>query len=159
MKKLNEQLLEIESYIPHYREESAIISAANIGWHISHALITFNNICIATLASQPLNYQPKRSFYKTVIMFTGKIPRGKARAPKTVVPLYPIDEMSLREQISEAKTLSQKLAATTKDKHFSHPMFGHLNKVATIKFIGIHTAHHLAIVRDILKNQTTVSPN
>ena len=35
--------------------------------------------------------------------------------------------------------------------YFRHLIFGYLNKKRTIRFLQIHTAHHLKIIKDILK--------
>ena len=35
--------------------------------------------------------------------------------------------------------------------YFRHLIFGNLNKKRTIRFLQIHTAHHLKIIQDILK--------
>ena len=36
-------------------------------------------------------------------------------------------------------------------QYFTHPIFKNLNKKQTIKFLKLHTNHHIKIVNDILK--------
>ena len=38
-----------------------------------------------------------------------------------------------------------------KNSFFIHPLFKQLNKKQTIKFLKLHTNHHLKIIKDILK--------
>ena len=49
------------------------------------------------------------------------------------------------------KELVSKIEAIDKRAYFIHHIFGSLNKEQTIRFLNIHTNHHLNIVEDILK--------
>lgn len=42
------------------------------------------------------------------------------------------------------------LASLDENQFFTHTLFKQLNKKQTLKFLGLHTNHHLKIVKDIL---------
>jgi hypothetical protein len=39
------------------------------------------------------------------------------------------------------------------EQYFHHPFFGHLKLNKTIKFLEIHTNHHLQIIHEIIHSQ------
>lgn len=50
---------------------------------------------------------------------------------------------SVRENLQMIKNLPSQ-------SYIEHPYFGHLDVKQTLKFLKIHTQHHLKIARDIL---------
>ena len=84
-------------------------------------------------------------------LFTRYIPRGKGKAPKIVMPTDDIKEEQLRDQLSLARKNIDDISSINGNATFKHPYFGVLNKKQTIKFVEVHTKHHLKIMRDILK--------
>jgi hypothetical protein len=82
---------------------------------------------------------------------TKTIPRGKAQAPKVVIPVEEITVDSLQESLKNTHQAITYLKDCEENQYFMHPFFGQLNKKQTIKFLAIHTEHHLKIIRDILK--------
>ena len=84
-------------------------------------------------------------------MFFGYIPRGKGKAPKQVAPKEEFTTEQLKPLLSTAKSNVDGLSTLDKIVNFNHPYFGVLNKKQTVKFLGIHTHHHLKIIKDILK--------
>ena len=81
------------------------------------------------------------------------IPRGSVKAPKVVLPDDNIDVALLNESISKTKQLLGSIDAITDDQYFVHPVFGQLNKKPTIKFLKVHTKHHLKIIKEIVKGE------
>ena len=84
-------------------------------------------------------------------MKTGYIPRGKGRAPKQTLPQNIKTKEELLTELDDAVTAIKNLDALPSNKTFRHPLFGWLNLEDTIKFMGIHTHHHMKILRDIVK--------
>jgi hypothetical protein len=78
------------------------------------------------------------------------MPRGKARAPKSVIPTQ-IDKAELDAALDRASLSVLNLLNQSLKQYFTHPMFGDLNTKLTSRFLWIHTEHHLKIVRDILR--------
>ena len=85
------------------------------------------------------------------ISILGFFPRGKAKAPKVVLPEGNITEESLKNSIEKVKIALQDWESLDKNAHFPHPVFGKLNKKSTEWFLKLHTNHHLKIVNDICK--------
>ena len=81
----------------------------------------------------------------------GKFPRGKAQAPKAVLPNDVITREELVIKIQSARAAIKALSNCAKNQFFLHPIFGNLNTPNTIQFLGIHTKHHLSIIKDMLK--------
>ena len=141
-------LQELETKIPLQNVLQTSVSAASIGWHIEHILLTINKIAEATKTSDADNYKFVFKPLKYIVYLTGKIPRGKAKNPKVVEPDF-FDENTLNVHLQKTKTINLELENIEKNKYFKHPFFGNLKLNDTIKFLEIHTMHHLKIINDI----------
>ncbi|GAB2769882.1 hypothetical protein GCM10010465_14430 [Actinomadura fibrosa] len=148
---LQAQLQELKEYLPKKELTNPKVSSAAVGWHISHILQVINNIFDSLKNSDPEDFKRDFSFWKTAVFMFRKIPRGKARSPKVVLPPDDIEMEFLQQQMEEAQANILLINNFPKKAHFAHPFFNHLNRNETKKFLEIHTEHHLKIIRDILK--------
>ena len=106
----------------------------------------------ATVAqSDPKLYKSKFNMSRFFVFLSKTIPRGKAKAPKVVIPTNEITLEALQESLANTYGAITYLKDCEENQYFMHPFFGQLNKKQTIKFLAIHTEHHLKIIRDILK--------
>jgi len=150
MTKLEFLLKKLEPKICLQNIVQTTVSASSIGWHIEHTLLTINKIAEATKASDARDYKWTFKPIKYIVFFTGKIPRGRAKNPKVVDPDF-FNEDSLKIHIQKTKTTILELIHLEKEKYFKHPFFGNLKLKNTIKFLEIHTSHHLKIIEEIQK--------
>ena len=95
MEKIIKQLAELSAFIPRFEEENLAVSNVNIGWQIDHSLRVTNQVISALVRSNPEEYKPRFNWRKYYIFFTKRIPRGKVRAPKGILPTEEITESSL----------------------------------------------------------------
>lgn len=150
LKKLKDQLNRIESLVDRSDMINLKVSGASIGWHLHHSLLTVNKVYTAISNSDPDEYAPSLKFSKTLIMGTGIIPRKKAKAPKSVRPDPDSSIEEILNELNLANRNIERFSSLDRDSFFRHPYFGDLNLSQTIRFLGIHTAHHLKIVDDII---------
>ena len=145
-----EQLVsELENYIPQQELIKPDVSASSIGWHIEHSLLTINLIVDTVKRSDPKDYKWSFNLWRTIIMMTKNIPRGRARSPKMVRPTETFNANTLLDHVNKTRQQIRILETCVTDNYFVHPYFNKLNLKSTIKFIGIHTNHHLKIIKDI----------
>jgi hypothetical protein len=144
-------LLRLESHISNFKKTNPKVSNSTIGWQIDHCLLVINGIIGQLEISDPSKYQPKWTFPKFIVFTTGKIPRGKAKAPKVVIPTQVATQEELLAKLAAAKNNVLKLDSFSENQFFNHPFFKDLNVKQTKKFLTIHTKHHLKIIEDILK--------
>ena len=152
MKNLETLLDQFESRIPLFAKENSEISKSNVGWHIEHSLLTIMGVTKVVLRSNPLNYKWKFKLSRFLIFAFGEISRGKAKAPDVVVPKNEITETQLLSNLELTRKLILELKSVSNDHYFEHPYLGKLKKKDTIRFLEIHTNHHLKIIDDILKS-------
>ena len=143
-------LNELEAHLSNHEAMNLKVSQSTVGWQIEHTLLTINGIVGAVQQSNPKDYKWKFSFIKIIILATKKIPRGKAKAPKIVVPKADIPFADLQQHLAKARETIKGLETVSKDHFFEHPYFGKLKLKETIRFLEIHTNHHLKIIRDII---------
>jgi hypothetical protein len=141
----------LATYIPNYNQSNSAISEAAVGWHIEHSLLVIKQITATVAQSEPKLYKSKFNVKRFFVFLTKTIPRGKAQAPKVVIPVDEITIETLQASLKNTYQAITYLKDCEEHQYFMHPFFGQLNKKQTIKFLAIHTEHHLKIVRDILK--------
>ncbi|MBO6880845.1 DUF1569 domain-containing protein [Winogradskyella sp.] len=150
-KNLNNYISQIESYIPKYEFENPKVSKSSIGWHLDHSLKVINSVIDTLEKSNPAEYQNNFSFLGKVFFTLGFFPRGKAKAPKYVLPPDDITKEDLLAQLETTKTNIDVINKLDNNAYFKHPLFGHINTKRVNRFLILHTNHHLKIIRDILK--------
>ena len=153
MEKFKTLLKQLEKHIPAFAQQNIAVSSASVGWHIEHTLLTCTLIAGAVKQSDPSLYKRSFNFSKIMVYTLNKIPRGRAKAPKIVLPSADINPENL--QIHFQNTLQKILVLKNlpAGHYFEHPYFGKLNVKETVRFLEIHSNHHLKIIEDILQNK------
>ena len=154
VKKLEALLNELENKISDYEYGDPAISKGSVGWHIEHSLLTLNLVIDVLKKSNPDQYRWTFNLKRSYVVLLGKIPRGKIKAPAPVRPSASYNLTSLLEHIKLSKDKIKSLKGLQPNHFFKHPFLGNMNYRQTVKFLQIHTSHHLGIINDIIKNKT-----
>lgn len=150
MKELLNKINVLESKIPNKDITEDSVSKSSVGWHIEHSLLVINQVLSQLEKSNTNTFKRDFNLTKIVLFFLNKFPRGKAKAPKTVIPKGDFSKESLLKSAELAKINFNKIETFDRNSNFNHPYFGSLNLKDTLKFLNIHTQHHLDIIDDIV---------
>ena len=148
---LQEELSRLEAYFEKRNIKNNSISQADVAWHLDHSLKTVNRITEQLQQSDPKAFHPKFSIQRLIVHTTGRIPRGVAQSPQSVRPPELITLDSLKTQLEQARQNLSIIAQLDENAFFDHPVFHHLDRDQTRRFLVIHTKHHLKIITDILE--------
>jgi hypothetical protein len=151
MNKLAALVNQFEQHIFDFEKSNIKFSVANVGWQIEHSLITIDTIISVLKKSNSANFQSKFNFSKFRVFLFNKIPRGRAKAPKIVTPQVGYTIASLQHHIAITLQNIDSLSTIQPNQFFKHPYFGDLKLKDAIKFLEIHTQHHLSIIKDIIR--------
>ncbi|SCY17483.1 Protein of unknown function [Nonlabens sp. Hel1_33_55] len=153
---LQKQFDQLESYFEKGDLVAPSVSAQGIYWHVDHSLRILEGVPEMMRQSKPEDYKPKSSLIKFVIMNTGWMPRGKGKSPKHVLPEdHLLDKEHIARRMDHAFHQINTIKDLDDDSFMRHPLFGSLNKKETVKFLTIHTNHHLKIMRDIVNKKVS----
>ena len=143
-----------EAHIENRDRAAAEVSKWSVGMQVHHSLKVAAGVFQAVAESEPGAEKPTFSFLKFIVMLTGRIPRGKAKAPKIALPEESPSEEELRQLLDRARKNLKTLKEADPACYFKHFKFGVLNRDQSVKFVEIHSRHHLHIIDDILKAST-----
>jgi len=155
LKKDSELLIplikELENGIKYKDKRNELVTTSDVAWQIDHSLKVFNLVSLTLIDSNPELFKSRFNKWRLLFFTLGHFPRGKVKAPKYVRPPEIITVADLELQLQTAYLNIDKIASADKNAHFKHFIFGVLNKNRTIRFLHLHTTHHLKIIRDVLK--------
>ena len=147
---LNTILNQIEESIPFHEKTNSSVSASSIGWQLDHSLKVINAVCAVMIKTNPDKYKKDFNLWRSLLFTLCYIPRGKAKAPKLVLPPEIITSENLHKQLQTAKKHLEQVKPLPETSHFIHHVFGMLSKQQTLRFLEMHTKHHLKIANEIL---------
>lgn len=156
MKKLEALISELETRIRDQHLLNPAVSKAAVGWHIEHSLLVLQVIIDALVKSVPDKYKSTFDIRRQVVMLVGIIPRGKVKAPTAVRPVETFHESSLRQHLFAVRESLKSMESLSKGHYFTHPFLGDFKLKPAIKFMRVHTNHHLKIINDIIKSSKVV---
>ncbi len=148
--KIEQIISSLEQKIAHFDAVNLKVSSNGVDWHIDHSLKVIIAIVQALKNSTPAEYQWKFNAARVYFLTKGSFPRGKAKAPKSVMNNEKILIDDVLAQLITAKLLVSELNSLHPKSHFKHPFFGLLDVRTTNRFLKVHTNHHLKIIDDIV---------
>lgn len=107
--------------------------------------------------------KPAPRLMARALLLTGWIPRGRAKAPASVVPDAIPGRAGLLELQAAAKSRWAELAPRAGALRglagaLPHPLLGPFGAGHWMRFARVHTAHHLSIVDDIDRHRVIPDP-
>lgn len=151
MKELAALITELENYLPDIHRENKTVSQGTVGWHVEHSLLSIVKMISATEHSDPALYKKQFNIKRLFVLTTGTIPRGRAKAPQSVMPGKEINQSTILPLLEKAKQKVVSFEQLSKEKYFTHPVFGDVRLNKARRVIAIHTMHHIKIIKDILR--------
>ena len=124
-----------------------------VAWHLDHMLKVINRIHDALESSNQEDYSWSPHPLRLLVFNSGKMPRGRGKSPAVVLPPEVIETRDILDQLNEAKMKWKAIDQLPPGKWFDHYAFGQLDRDDAMRFIVIHTRHHLSIIRDILSTK------
>lgn len=157
MTNLTALINRLESYIPYSEVADPNVSRGAAGWHIAHTLLTINVVADALISSNPEEYQWKFDWKRSFLLAVGKIPRGKIRAPEAVQVRQESDQTALAAQVAATREKIKALPDLQTRNFFTHPFLGKIKLTPAVRFLCIHTQHHLKIIEDLVQASKTAN--
>lgn len=151
MEKLQSTVNELEGKLQWKDSINNAVSSADVAWHIAHSLKVIINVVAALKKSDPMHYRWRFNFNRYFVCFLGYIPRGRGKAPNSVLPAEHLTIDMLRAEFVAVRQAILDLKLLDRKHNFEHPYFGQLSASETKKFLFLHTVHHLKIIGDILR--------
>lgn len=151
MQNLYAYIQTLEDSVQHAEKINLAVSSSPVGWHVQHSLMIISSISNQLKKSDPSLYKYRFNKIRTLVYLLKKMPRGKGKSPSVVNPLEVLSVPQLHEMFEAAKLSVEDLKTLSKHSHLMHPYFGMLHLRSSYKFLSIHTAHHLKIIKDIVR--------
>ena len=132
------------------------VSAWSVAEHLDH-LYKVSLSIVRRLAEEGVQPSPKGvSFLGRAVLWSGWIPRGRGKTPERLggKPCTAEDlEHSLEKLERAVEALPAGAAASSRGAIVPHPKFGGLTPPQALRFLVVHTAHHLRIVGEIVRSR------
>jgi hypothetical protein len=138
------------------------VSGWSVGEQLEHLLLAdrrmldgIERVLQASADGDPPPARGRPTLVGSVILWTGLIPRGRAKAPESTEPggmTAPDLAVGFAEARVGVEALQSRLSelgriASTR----AHPILGHFTPTQWLRFSGVHHRHHRKIIRDILR--------
>ena len=129
------------------------ISAWSVGQQVDHMLNVAQGV-FSRLTGEGEEVAERINLSGRILLGLGWFPRGVARSPKAALPAEAPAAAALGERLARLRGDYQDLRFRTgllasRKRLLRHPYFGGLDCAQSLRFVAVHTHHHLKIVRDI----------
>ncbi len=145
------QIDELRSLIPERARRSGPVSAWSVGQHLEHCVLSMRSMLGNLLACTGPAPEASPAPAGLRVLAAGKIPRGAAEAPEVARPKVDAAPDELEIGLAECSSLLLRAPEIREDAWSRHFALGILRRDQAMRFLEIHTDHHLGIIRDILR--------
>ncbi len=157
LERIDRQFDDIGALIAGGDEELATrapgVSGWSVGQQVDHMLNVAHGV-FSRLTGEGEELRAGINLSGRILLGIGWLPRGVGKSPKQALPAEAPVAATLDARLERLREDYQDLRFRTgllssRRRLLKHPYFGGLNCAQALRFLGVHTHHHLKIVRDI----------
>jgi hypothetical protein len=156
-----EALKSLQDEVDEVLSRNDILNPAVSAWsthqHIEHVFKVNLLVLEKIKNNDPDHNRMPRTFTGMLVLVLGFIPRGRGEAPSSVLP-EGISQADIMDAGSRIRELLIQIKDTETENRFimNHPYFGGLTSREWLRFLVIHTRHHLEIIREMREKPVPV---
>jgi hypothetical protein len=143
-------LHDLRQSVDHADVSVASVSHWSVGMQIHHCCLATAAICQSLIDSKPPPPRRRWSPITSIVFLSGRIPRGRGKAPEVALPKQDISTDELVPLLDRSEQLLEQVSQLDRSRWFKHFAFGILDRDKSLKLLRIHNRHHLRIVADIV---------
>jgi hypothetical protein len=144
------QIRAFEALVEHRSAITSRISRWSVGQHIHHCSLVMVGVAEAVKRKRTPRPRWTPNLLRTMVLVSGRIPRGRAQAPREARPAPGLDEAGLASALSDANGTVRGLRDAPADAWFRHFALGVIRMRSVPRFLEVHNRHHLRIMGDII---------
>jgi len=154
LQKLINLLITCEQELALKDSLSTAISSWSVYQQVDHLLTVCERVLHRLTTDKGETQLKPLTLLGRATLWTGWIPRGRADAPAEVLPASrsKAELLQLLTQLGAVLAEVKDSAKPICCSGFHHPLLGYLTGTQWLKFLTIHTKHHLKIIRDIRRH-------
>lgn len=146
------QWRELQGWVVSRDDVHPKVSHWSVGQQIAHCCLVVESVARALQDSVPPAPRAKLTAVRLGVFWTGRIPRGRAKAPRRAHPEPGHSTQELNSRLGEAERNMQAIRSLAPDAWFRHFVFDVLKRDQSLRFLRIHTDHHLRIIAEISRD-------
>lgn len=156
LESVGAQLGEIRRRIEGPLGTSPAVSGWSVAQHLDHSLKVGAGM-LRRIVKPSTEAMPALDWRGHAVLLLGRIPRGKGKSPAAVEGVeVPAEALLAAHDACTAvyrEVADRPVLLEARSRVMRHPYFGGLTAAQTLRFVEIHTDHHLRIVDDILSSR------
>ncbi len=144
------QIRAFEALLPHRDVIAPTVSQWSVGMHLHHSALAMQVVAAELLRCDTAAPRWQLNPMRTLILLTGRIPRGRAQVPAAARPVPDLSEDRVASALKEAAQSVRQLPDARADAWFRHFALGVIRARSVPRFLEVHNRHHVRIISDIL---------
>ncbi len=148
LSELDRQFERMRTLVQRAQERDEAVSGWTVGDHLEHICTVAAGFGVVLITGRGPVFEAAMPEARHMVLSDGHIPRGKIKAPPAASPkgLASIDAYTrmLDKTLTRLKSAAQQPDERTAD----HPLLGTMTRDEVLRFVVVHTAHHLGIIDD-----------
>lgn len=141
---------DLRNSVDHAKMSVPTVSHWSVGMQIHHCCLAMVGICKSLIDSAPPPPRSRWSPITSIVFLSGRIPRGRGKAPDVALPKQDISKEELLPLLDRSEKFIAEASQLDSERWFKHFAFGILNRDKSLKLLRIHNGHHLRIIADIV---------
>lgn len=138
----------MHTLVPQADTMNKAVSGWSVGEHLEHICTVAAGFAVVLISGRGPKFEATMPDARNMVLVDGHIPRGKIKAPPVASPKGIESAPAYARMLNKTLARLKSAALQPEDRTADHPLLGTFNRNEVLRFLVVHTAHHLSIIDD-----------
>lgn len=138
----------MNALVPYANATNRSVSGWSVGEHLEHVCTVAAGFAVVLITGRGPAFTARMPEHRDMVLVDGHIPRGKIKAPPVAAPKGVESAEAYTRMLDRTHARLKSAAEQPGQRTADHPLLGTMTRNEVLRFVAVHTAHHLAIIDD-----------